>query len=261
MPPLSFEWTLWSLMNGLPALIATLAFLLYPPFDQFAWDIEDRRSGIFIGTGFLLRVALFVQVITARSWGEIRWLTLGNAVFAAVLLGVTLIWGDFFKWSRPIAVIWLFLYVEEPVWMLSLVPQAQAAAGAAIVPGGEVLLLTKAVLFLEAVAMLASGLYLIFLNRIAHPIWPWRPDLISARIMAGFPLSWATWAPTLALAPTWGEARGGVIVSMVWLAAVLASLIVFQSKFDLRQRTTQIYMAAIAGLLAAQAGTYFIQGG
>ena len=90
MPPLSSEWAFWSVTNGLPALIATAAFLLYPPFQKrFAWDVLDRQSGIFLGTGFLLRVALFVMVITAKSWGEIRWLTWGNAVFAAVLLGVT----------------------------------------------------------------------------------------------------------------------------------------------------------------------------
>ena len=55
MPPLSFEWSLWALLNGVPALLATLLFLFYPPFDNFAWDIQDRRSGLFFGTGFLLR--------------------------------------------------------------------------------------------------------------------------------------------------------------------------------------------------------------
>jgi hypothetical protein len=260
MSPLSFEWTLWSLINGVPALIATLAFLFYAPFDRFAWDIEDRRSGIFLGTGFLLRMTLFVQVITAKSWGEIRWLTYGNAVFAAVLLLVTLIWGDRFKWSRPIAIIWLFLYIEEPVWMFTLVPQAQAAAGAAVAPGGVVLPFTQIVLFIEAAVMLVAGLTLLFMDRITNPLWPWQPDHISARIMAGFPLAWVVWALTLGLAPTWGEARGGVLVSMVWLAAMLVSVLVFRSRFELGRRTTQLYLAVIAVLLIAQAATYFTQG-
>jgi hypothetical protein len=260
MPPLSFEWTLWSLLNGVPALIATLAFFFYPPFDRFAWDIQDRRSGIFLGAGFLLRAALFAQVITAKSWGEIRWLTYGNAVFAAVLLAVTLIWGDLFKWSRPIAIIWLFLYIEEPVWMFTLVPQAQAAAGAAVAPGGAIQPFTQIVLLLEAALMLLAGLYLLLMDRIAISLWPWRPDRISARIMAGFPLAWAAWAPALALAPTWGEARGGVLVSMVWLAAMLVSLIVFRSRFDLSRRPTQLTLAVIAVLLISQAASYFTQG-
>ena len=257
---LSFEWTLWALINGLPALFATFAFLLYPPFDHFAWDIQDRRTGIFLGTGFLKRAALFALVITATSWSEIRWLTLGNAVFAAVLLGVTLIWGDFFQWRRLIAIIWLFLYIEEPVWMVTLVPMAQATAGTAAVPGGAIQPLTQVVLWVEAVVMLVAGLVLFFQNRLPRPVWPWQPDLISARIMSGFPFAWAAWAPVLALSSTWGEARRGVLLSLIWLGAMLVSLIVFQSKFNLRQRATQIYMGVIAVLFLAQAMTFVLQG-
>jgi hypothetical protein len=246
-------------MNGGPALVATVAFLLYPPFQKvFAWDVVDRQSGIFLGTGFLLRAALFVTVITARSWGEIRWLTWGNAVFAAVLLGVTLVWGDLFHWSRPIAIIWLYLYIEEPVWMITLVQQAQATAGVA--PGGQVLPLTQAVLWVEALLMLAAGVYLFFVDRVPNPVWPWRPDLISARIMAGFPLAWAAWAVTLALAPTWGEARSGVLLDLIWLGAVVASVLVFRGQFDLRRRPVQVYTAIAALLFLALAGVYLAQG-
>jgi hypothetical protein len=260
MPPLSSEWTFWSIINGVPALIATAAFLLYPQFQKmFAWDVRDRQSGIFLGAGFLLRAALFVTVVTAKSWGDIRWLTWGNAVFAAVLLGVTLIWGDFFEWNRPIAIIWLFLYIEEPVWMLTLVPQAQAAASGAL-PGPEILLVTKLILAVEALVMLAAGLYLFFIDRFKNPAWPWQPDLVSARIMAGFPLAWTAWAVTLALAPSWGEARSGVFLDIVWLAAILASVLVFRSQFDLRRPTVQVYAAVTTVLLVALAGVYLAQG-
>ena len=262
MPPLTHEWTLWSLMNGLPALVATVAFLLYPPFDfKFAWNVEDRRSGIFLGTGFLLRALLFLHVIMAKSWGEIRWLNYGNVVFAAVLLGVTLIWGDHFHWRRWIAIIWLYLYIEEPVWMLTLLPQAQAAAGSAIVPGGEVLLLTKLVLWLEAAVMLAAGLYLWFVPKMENPKWwPWKPDLVSARIMAGFPLAWVAWALTLAVAPSWGEARGGVMLDVAWLGAIFLSTIIFHRLFDLRSRITQVYLAVAGVLMVLLAAAYVMQG-
>lgn len=261
MPSLAPEWIYWSLMNGLPALLATLAFLLYPPFDNFAWNVEDRRSGIFLGTGFLMRTALFVHVITAKSWGEIRWLTYGNAVFAAVLLGVTLVWGDIFHWRRWIAIIWLYLYIEEPVWMITLVPQAQAAAGNAIIAGSQVLLITKLVLGIEAVIMLIAGVYLWLAPRMENPTWlPWKPDLVSARVMAGFPLGWVAWALTLAAAPSWAEARGGVMVNLVWLGGILISVLVFHARFDLSKRVTQIYAAVIALLIAALGLVYFMQG-
>ena len=108
--------------------------------------------------------------------------------------------------------------------------------------------------------MLVAGIYLFFIERVADPIWPWKPDLVSARVMAGFPLGWAAWAATLALAPTWGEARGGVLLNIVWLAAVFLSVIVFQARFDLRRRKTQLYAGSIAILSGVLSVSYVMQG-
>ena len=261
MPPLSQEWLYWSLVNGIPAAFAAVMFLVHPPFGRFfAWDIEQRPSAIFLGVGFLLRAALFVHVITAQSWGEIRWITLGNGVFAGILLGVTMIWGEQFKWRRFVAIVWLFLYIEEPIWMLSLVPQTAAVAGAAALPGAEVNVWLRVVLFAEAIIMLVAGIGLFFLNHLPRFPWPWQPDAISHRIMAGWPLAWAAWAPTLALAATWPEARGGVLLNIIWLGAMLVSVFVFRRHFDLSQRSTQIYTGVIAVLFAALLAGYLLQG-
>jgi hypothetical protein len=261
MPTLSHEWIYWSLMNGLPAAFATLAFIAYAPFGKlFAWEVEHRQSAIFLGTGFLLRAALFVHVGKAVTWDEIRWLIWGNAVFAAVLLGVTMVYGERFKWRRLIAVIWLFLYIEEPIWMLSLVPGAQAAApGAAPALGGVVNLFSQGVLWAEALVMLVAGIYLFFLNRVSTPFWPWHPDLVSARVMAGFPLAWAAWAPALALSPYWTEAQAGVLINIIWLGAMLTSLLVFRSQFDFSQLPTRVYTAVIAVLFGLLLLAYLFQ--
>lgn len=260
MPPLDFEWTLWSLVNGLPGLLAVLAFLLYPPFDRkFAWDVLDRRSGVFLGIAFLMRGLLFAHVINAGSWGEIRWLNAGNLVFVGELLVVTLVWGDLFRWRRWIAIIWLLLYVEEPIWMLTLVPQAQAAAGSAIAAGSALLPMTKAVLLLEAGLMLAVSAYLWLLPKMEEARWwPWKPDLVSARIMAGFSLGWVVWSLTLAAAPSWGEARGGVLIDAAWLGSICLSTLVFHRLFDWRSRATRAYLA-VAGSLTVLLAIVYLQ--
>lgn len=261
MSELSQEWLYWSLVNGIPAAVGALLFLTVPRFGKrFAWDIKHRQSAIFLGTGFLLRAGLFVHIIRATYWGDIRWMVWGNAVFAGVLLGVTMIWGDFFRWRRPVALIWLFLYIEEPIWMVSLVPQARAAVeGAGPVPGATIHVLLQTVLWAEAAVMLATGMYLFLLDKFDNPLWPWRPDRISARIMAGWPLAWAAWAPTLALAETWSEARGGVLLNVIWLAAMLASLVVFRSQFELSRRLTRIYAVVISLLFALLLIGYALQ--
>jgi hypothetical protein len=249
MPPLSPEWDAWALANGVPAALGSLLFFLYGPFsERFAWNILDRRTALFFGTGFFLRAGLFVHIFTASTWPEIRWMTWGNAVFAAVLLVVTLVWGDLFHWRRPIAIIWLILYIEEPIWMLTLVPQAQAAAPGGL-PGAEILPVTRAVLLVEAAVMLLAGLYLLFQDRVPVVAWPWMPDSTSRRIMAGFPLAWAAWTPTLSLASSWPEARAGVLLNVLWLGAVVVSVILARGTFDLGSRLTRLYIA-IAAVLA-----------
>lgn len=260
MVEFSREWLYWCLMNGVPAAIATVLFLVWPRFarDHFAWVVGDRQSAIFFGTGFLLRAALFVHIATASSWHEVEWMVWGNAVFAVVLLGVTMIYGDFFKWSRPIAIIWLFLYIEEPVWMFTLVPEARAASWPALA-NAPLNSLLQAALWLEAVVMLVVGVYLYFIKVPDEPIWPWYPDIVSAKIMAGFPLAWAVWAPTLALSGSWAEARGGVALNLVWLGAMLASLAVFRSRFDFSRREMQAYAGALGALFLLLAVGYGLQ--
>lgn len=245
----SREWLYWCLMNGVPATIATVLFFIWPRFarDHFAWVVEDRQSAIFFGAGFLLRAGLFVHILMASSWLQVDWMVWGNTVFAVVLLAVTMIYGDKFEWRRPIAIIWLYLYIEEPVWMFTLVPEARAADWAAFasVPINPLLQFT---LWVEAVIMLVAGVYLYFIKVFDKPFFPWEPDITSAKILAGFPLAWAAWAPALALAGSWEEARGGVTLNLVWLGALLVAILLFRSSFDFSKRSMRVLVGVIGML-------------
>ena len=142
METLAFEWKLWAVINGVPAFFGGVLFLLAKPgrpfvmrrlrglrrwipgwlwdFDtEFAWSIAEHRDALLLGVGYVFRGLLFLPLIFASTWEEIRWMVFGNVAFAAVLLSVTMAWGDKFHWRRPTAIGWLFLYVEEPLWMLT----------------------------------------------------------------------------------------------------------------------------------------------
>lgn len=260
MAELSREWLYWALVNGIPAAGATILFLFYRPFgERFAWNVENRQSSIYLGTGFLLRAGLFVTIITARYWAEISWMVWGNVVFAGVLLGVTMIYGERFHWQRLIAIIWLFLYIEEPVWMLFLVPQARAAAAAGPLAIGSIHPVLQVVLLVEAAVMLVAGIYLFFINKFPNPSWPWLPDLVSARVLSGWPLAWAAWAPALAFAGSWSAARAGVLLNLVWLGAVLTSLFIFRSQFNLSQPATRLHVAVMGTIFALLLAGYLLQ--
>jgi hypothetical protein len=261
-PELALEWKLWILLNGIPAIVTSTLFFIYPPWDhKFGWNVIPRASGVMLGVGFLMRWVMYIQQFTAGSYQEMRWLHLGNIVFAGVLLGTTAIWGDTFHWRRATAIIWLFLYIEEPVWMLTLLPDSEAAvAGQPPLPGGPINPLLQGTLFLEAAIMLIFGVALFL-----HPRWPkiipWHPDHTSAKILAGWPLSYALWAPTLALAPSWGDSRGGVIVNIIWLAAVAVALLIWRKHFDWSQPSAKVIFGVCAGLAVLLVIGIVVQGG
>lgn len=249
MEPLAFEWRLWALLNGAPALIGGLLFLAAPAvrrvlpalavppldwigyFDQrFAWNIAQRRDALLLGVGYVFRGLLFVQVLFAATWADIRWITWGNVVFAAILLLVTLVWGDLFHWRRPTAAGWLFLYIEEPVWMLTLVPRAEVVP----TPSAEGLpFALVGLLLVEAAATAIVGLYLFFVTR--------RPaDRVSPRVLAGFALGWTFWSLSLAMASSWAEAQWGLALDALWLVGSVVVLALY------RRRPLQPTLASVS---------------
>jgi hypothetical protein len=260
-PNLALEWKLWILLNGLPAIFAATMFLLRPSFGlRFGWNVIPRASGVMMGVGFLMRSAMYVQQFTAPDYPSMQWLHWGNVVFAAVLLGVTCVWGDTFHWRRFIAIAWLFLYIEEPVWMLTLLPRSEAAiVGQTLAPGPAIHPLLQGGLFLEAALMLVFGIALFM-----YPRWPkiipWQPDPTSAKILAGWPLSYAVWAPTLALTAG-GVWRGGVIVNIIWLAAVVAAMLIWRKEFDWSQPSAKIIFGVCAGLAVLLTLGVLVSGG
>ena len=141
----------------------------------------------------------------------------GNVLFAAVLLLVTLVWGDLFRWHRFAAIGWLFLYIEEPIWMLTLVPRLQAES---VEVGGDGLpIAVIAVLLVEAIVTLIVGLWFFFRRPESQG------DRISSRILAGFFVGWTGWAAALAFARSWDEAIWGIALDILWAVGTVAVLL------------------------------------
>jgi len=240
----AFEWRLWAVVNGVPAFVGGLLFIGAPMlrriaarlgirlwdwigyFDErFAWNIHDRRDALLIGVGYIFRGLLFLQVFLAVAWSEVRWIVWGNVVFAAILLIVTLVWGDHFHWRRPTAIGWLFLYIEEPVWMLTLVPKAEATATTAGTAGPGLPVVLIGLLLVECVVTLVLGVYLFFIR-------PRDPDRVSPRILAGFVLGWTGWSIALAMAGTWSDVQWGIGLDVLWLLGSAIVLVLVRPRTD-----------------------------
>jgi len=193
-------------------------------------------------TGFIMRGAMFLFITRAASWGEIRWLILGTSVYGLILLAASMVHGDKFHWRQPLAILWFILYLEEPIWMLTLVPDSRAAvaaSGVLALPGAPINTFLQAVLWLEAAVLIVVGLSMLLQLR-TTTFWPWNPDVVSAVVISGFPIGWSLWASALARAPSWAEASVGVLINIFWLLMVFVSLLIFRRLFDFSNRVTRV---------------------
>ena len=262
MPTLSPEWAWWALVNGV--LGSGLVFALVIPAlrNQYPWTVAHTQSSIFMVTGFLMRGAIFAHIVLAKNWGEIRWIVLGTTVYGLILLAASMIYGDGFHWKRFLAIMWFILYLEEPVWMLTLVPDAEAAmaaSGVLALPGDALNPVLIAVLWIQAVVWMIVGLSLLFRIR-TESLWPWKPDIISGMVIAGFPIGWSLWSVSLAQAPSWPEANQGLLINILWLGLVFLSLLVFRKTFDFSKGGTRVFTTITGLLLAGVVVGYFLQG-
>ncbi|MCH7587398.1 MAG: hypothetical protein IIC78_05105 [Chloroflexi bacterium] len=118
MPTLSSEWGLWVLVNIVLGSGLVFAIIIPRINNFFPGTIEHKQSSIFLVTGFMMRGAIFLSIIFAGTWGEIRWMVLGTSIYGLILLGASMVYGDKFHWRKPLAIIWFAVYLEEPLWIL-----------------------------------------------------------------------------------------------------------------------------------------------
>jgi hypothetical protein len=258
---LSWEWIGWIGLNGAFALITAAAFLLTRLLDaRFGWVVPTRAAAIGLGVGFLMRTAMYAQQFSAalqHDYAAMQWLHYGNTVFAGVLLISTLVWGEHFRWTRFTAMMWLFLYIEEPVWTLTLWPSSDAFIGSQLAPIlNPVNPFLGGVLLFEAALMLVIGIVW-FVNK-PGLISP-EPDTVSAKVLAGWPLGYVFWAPTLAFS-AFEHARGGILVNMVWLAAWVIAMLVWRKHFNLAHRSNKVWLGTCVLLLVLLGVGYGVQG-
>lgn len=261
MESLRREWKLWALVNGIPAAAAAILLLLVPSFalDTFAWTVQPRLSAVYIGASYIFRALFFLAIFRATSWDRIRPLTWGNAIFALTLLVATFIHAERFRWSGPMAYIWLFLYIEEPLWMVFLLAKAPRPLNELQRRDTGSWQGVQALLAVEAFVLIAAGGFLFFSPEFLSPLWPWTLTPLTARVMAGWPFGFAVWMVTVALMKDWEARRLGIQLNIVWLAALLVTMLLFLTEFDLSRLPTWLYGLVITAFLASLLAIYWQQ--
>lgn len=250
----ALDWKIWAAMNGLPGVVTVVLMYLVPSFavDTFAWPVPVRASAVFLAASFLFRGAFFLLIFLGAPWRRLRYFTWGNVAFAAVLLLSTFVHADKFRFDLFTGWLWLFLYLEEPIWMVFLISRSARQAPDVSARSVPVLTAFKVFLFAQSLILIGVSGFLLFAPETFDPQWPWKLTPLTGRVIAGWPLSFGVWSIVLANMDNWDDMQMGIGLNIFWLAAVLLTTLIFISEFDLSRLATWLYLGflivALAGL-------------
>ena len=248
MIPTPSGFRLWGLSGAFFAAVFAIWMLFFPQYvpQYFAWVTAPRLAEVFIGVGYIFRTFFFLQFVFEKDWRKLRWTFWGNMVFTGTLLLATLWHADEVNWRFFVAHLWVILYTSEPVIMIFLIPRGAAAVGEPLTSGGPLKTWFRRLLIFEVALLGLMGAFLVINPQWLTLRWPWDLNPFDARIIAAWFLGWSVWAGSMALAADWDEIRRGVLLNILFGAAVTLSVIVFRAEFDFRRPTSGVYAFLVA---------------
>jgi hypothetical protein len=255
------DWKIWAAMNGLPGVVAVIMLYLVPSFavDTFAWPVPVRASALFLAASFLFRGAFFLLIFLGVSWNRLRYFTWGNIAFALVLLISTFLHADKFRFDIFTGWVWLYLYLEEPIWMVFLIsraarqPREPSAHPVPLMPAFKVFL------FVQSLILIGVSGFLLFGPEVFDPQWPWTLTPLTGRVIAGWPLSFGVWSIVLANMDDWDDMKMGIGLNIFWLAALLVTTLVFFPEFNSNRLAFWLYLGFLVVALAGQSVLALLQ--
>ena len=166
--------------------------------DYFSWELGPPPLASLVGGLYVASTVVFGLAI-GQAWGAVRGLVAGVLALTLPTLAATLIHSEVFDFSRPVAVIWLILFVASPLTYGSILVSRRALR----VGGGPPL---------RAAARLSLGALAVALAAFGVLTWV---DLTAAEELVPFALApmggkfLGAWSLFLAVLAAWPAAMGG----------------------------------------------------
>jgi hypothetical protein len=179
--------------------------------DYFSWALGPPPLATLVGGLYVASTVVFGLAI-GRTWGEVRGLVAGVLGLTLPTLTATLVHSEVFDFGRPVAVIWLLLFVASPATYgtILLLRRREPVVAGAPLRGGVRLVLGALAGLLVALAVLT---------------WVDRSAVEELVPFALAPMGGAflgAWALFLAVLAGWAAARGGRDEAWIPLVGLLA---------------------------------------
>ena len=242
-------------------IIASAILYLMPDrtAEFFAWTIKPNMTPLLMGAGYLSGAWFFVGALRARGWHEITRGFFPITAFTWFMGLATFLHWDRFNHTHISFYAWTILYVVTPflvpaLWFRNRVTDP-GTLGADDVAVPERVRLAATVV---GGGMLVIALFLFILPDVAISIWPWTLTPLTARVVAGWFALPGVVGLVLGREARWSSWIILIQSQLIALGLILVAVARAWSDFKTANPLTWVFIAGIAGLLAAAAALYFM---
>lgn len=183
--------------------------------DIWGWELSPFNTR-FLGAIYLAAFVDFAALAVVRRWVPARVVMPMDLLFMSVVLVVSLVYVDRFKWEQPVTWAWFAIFISVPVYAAYFLWRFRAMLRAAATHPPATL---RLVLIGAAVPLAGYGLGLLAAPGTFTGFWPWPIDGFHGRIYSAIFLTLA-----LAAAILWRTASSLELALLGLTCAVLGAL-------------------------------------
>ena len=257
------RWASWIIVAILIPALIVLWGLPDRTADLWAWTFKPDMTAIFMGSCYGAGAYFFTRVATAREWHTVSAGVLSAALFAALMLVVTLIHYDRFNHGdAPFLAAfafygWVVVYVAAPplvgwLWLRNQrLDNGTRAPDDPVVPRAAIL----AARAVGACAVVAAAVFLVS-PATAIDVWPWTLTPLTARVLACFAAQVGIGALLLSRDDRWSAWRVLLQTCLVATVLLLIGSARAWSDFDHGKPSTWLFLGGLVGLAVAVLALY-----
>jgi peptidoglycan/LPS O-acetylase OafA/YrhL len=257
------RWASWIIVAVLVPAAIVLWVLPHRTAQLWAWTFEPQMTAIFMGSGYGAGAYFFARVARSGRWHPASAGVLSAAIFAALMLAVTVVHYDRFNHGDAplLAAVafygWMVVYIVSPLavgwlWQRNERLDSRAAAGDGVVVAASV----QRVAQLVGVGALVAATVCLISPSTAIDVWPWPLTPLTARVIACFTAQVGIGALLLSRDERWSAWRLLLQTFLVATALLLVGAARARGDFDGDRPMTWLFLGGLVGLTLAVAVLY-----
>jgi hypothetical protein len=219
--------------------------------DYWAWTIAAAPSAAFFGAGYVGAAVALALAAREHAWQNVRLVVVLALALTSLALLVTLLHPEPFAFdegdTRPVAWIWVAVYVALPPLLVLTLHRQERAGGGSEYGGQRVTAPTRVGAAAAGTGLATLGLaYVVGWER-AESWWPWPLTPLTAGVLGAWLLTFAVGFLWFALRdPSWPRSRIALVALAVTAALDLVAAVRLWDDLD---GAAAVYVGVLVALL------------